>query len=310
MIEPTDAATADAAARAATAAPAAAVAAGAGGGGGGGAAPTGAAAAGGAHAQGAAAAGSGAAGGGAAGAPAVAAAPSWTKVETDHLFDIIGRFDVRWPVVLDRYALSPPRPLEVLKQRYYDVTRRLLRARLLQPDPAVAASLAGLSSEHKDFSYDAARDAKRRRALEGPWVRPRSAVNEEVRARAPPPPSAPCVWHQRWVCGAGGPAYRGQADRGGDSDVREECAQGSHPSRSRGGARGGCTWGELRRARRPRGRRRRRRRLAAAAATGARLRQRRRFAETRCGTRCVRRGAPPPHPVGSSLCARPAFSLI
>ncbi|WZZ52715.1 hypothetical protein YC2023_052822 [Brassica napus] len=43
--------------------------------------------------------------------------PVWTKEETDQLFELCERFDLRFTVIADRFPLS--RTLEELKDRYY-----------------------------------------------------------------------------------------------------------------------------------------------------------------------------------------------
>ncbi|KAI3787479.1 hypothetical protein L1987_41980 [Smallanthus sonchifolius] len=57
---------------------------------------------------------------------------SWTKEETDQLFDLCERFDLRFVVVADRFPSS--RSVEELKNRYYSVSRAILIARA--PSPA------------------------------------------------------------------------------------------------------------------------------------------------------------------------------
>jgi DNA methyltransferase 1-associated protein 1 len=69
----------------------------------------------------------------------------WTKDETDYLMDLAQDFDLRWPVIWDRYEYEPPVPqemtgeestamtvepkvrtLEDLKARYYDVAAKMM----------------------------------------------------------------------------------------------------------------------------------------------------------------------------------------
>lgn len=49
----------------------------------------------------------------------------WTKLETDHLVNMALKYDLRWPVVKDRYRCTPDRPVQDLQQRFYDVANRL-----------------------------------------------------------------------------------------------------------------------------------------------------------------------------------------
>ena len=59
--------------------------------------------------------------------------PGWEKPETDELFDLCRRLDLRWPVIFDRFVgatkPSEARPVEQLKERYYEVCKLLLLAR-------------------------------------------------------------------------------------------------------------------------------------------------------------------------------------
>lgn len=50
---------------------------------------------------------------------------AWTKLETDHLIATALKYDLRWPVVKDRYRCTPDRPVQELQQRFYDVANRL-----------------------------------------------------------------------------------------------------------------------------------------------------------------------------------------
>ena len=48
---------------------------------------------------------------------------TWSKQETDHLFDLCRRFDLRFIVINDRWDRSRfnDRSIEDLKERYYEV---------------------------------------------------------------------------------------------------------------------------------------------------------------------------------------------
>ncbi|KAI1821389.1 hypothetical protein F4861DRAFT_519145 [Xylaria intraflava] len=73
----------------------------------------------------------------------------WTKDETDYLFDLARSFDLRWPLIWDRYEYKPsghvkqedadgtvpntvmisapkPRTMEDLKKRYYEVAAKMM----------------------------------------------------------------------------------------------------------------------------------------------------------------------------------------
>ncbi|KAI9610910.1 hypothetical protein H4Q26_008755 [Puccinia striiformis f. sp. tritici PST-130] len=52
----------------------------------------------------------------------------WTKAETDYLFDLLNTYDLRFPVVHDRYEFggSHERSLDDLKARYYSICQNLI----------------------------------------------------------------------------------------------------------------------------------------------------------------------------------------
>ena len=56
-------------------------------------------------------------------------AENWTRQETDHLFDLCKRFEVRFIVVHDRWDRQKYRDLTVedLKERYYNVCNILAK---------------------------------------------------------------------------------------------------------------------------------------------------------------------------------------
>ncbi|EIM23861.1 hypothetical protein E3Q22_02750 [Wallemia mellicola] len=55
---------------------------------------------------------------------------TWSKDETDYLVNLIHEFDVRWPVIWDRYEWRSGRTLEDLKARYFDICRKLIQSRI------------------------------------------------------------------------------------------------------------------------------------------------------------------------------------
>eukprot|EP00096_Caligus_rogercresseyi_P001389 TRINITY_DN1219_c0_g1_i1.p1 TRINITY_DN1219_c0_g1~~TRINITY_DN1219_c0_g1_i1.p1 ORF type:complete len:513 (-),score=232.03 TRINITY_DN1219_c0_g1_i1:583-2121(-) len=58
----------------------------------------------------------------------------WSRAETDHLFDLCRRFDLRFTVIQDRYSSQlhnfPQRSIEDLKERYYNVNEKLESIRM------------------------------------------------------------------------------------------------------------------------------------------------------------------------------------
>jgi DNA methyltransferase 1-associated protein 1 len=51
---------------------------------------------------------------------------SWTKEETDHLWELCHRFDLRFIVMADRWTLSTSRTVDDMKERYYSVSKKVL----------------------------------------------------------------------------------------------------------------------------------------------------------------------------------------
>jgi DNA methyltransferase 1-associated protein 1 len=53
------------------------------------------------------------------------ASPTWTKAETDYLVEVCYRYDLRWPVIYDRYDSKLERSSDDLQQRFFEVVSRL-----------------------------------------------------------------------------------------------------------------------------------------------------------------------------------------
>jgi DNA methyltransferase 1-associated protein 1 len=117
----------------------------------------------------------------------------WTRSDTDYLINLCHRLDLRWPVILDRYAPVPPRPLEQLQRRYYHCAHALARDRYrrsrggrLESEGGVPAYVdqsqaLGISSRTRDF--DVAYEEKRRRQAHVAYCRTRAEEAEERRLR-------------------------------------------------------------------------------------------------------------------------------
>ena len=58
---------------------------------------------------------------------------SWSRAETDHLFDLCRRFDLRFIVIQDLWDTTQfqKRSVEDLKERYYDIINLLNRVNLI-----------------------------------------------------------------------------------------------------------------------------------------------------------------------------------
>jgi len=61
---------------------------------------------------------------------------NWTRNETDQLMELVRKYDLRWPIIQDRYFLlmdggegTPSRTMEELQHRYYSIATSLLQMR-------------------------------------------------------------------------------------------------------------------------------------------------------------------------------------
>lgn len=54
----------------------------------------------------------------------------WTRAETDHLMYVCYKYDLRWPVIADRYMLMPARKTEDIQERYYSISTKIRSHRL------------------------------------------------------------------------------------------------------------------------------------------------------------------------------------
>ncbi|TYH06270.1 hypothetical protein ES288_A08G143200v1 [Gossypium darwinii] len=82
--------------------------------------------------------------------------PKWTKEETDQLFDLCERFDLRFIIIADRFPTH--RTVEELKDRYYSVSRAILVARAPSPGEVAGHPLV-------KEPYNVTQETERKRAL-------------------------------------------------------------------------------------------------------------------------------------------------
>ena len=108
----------------------------------------------------------------------------WSAMETDHLFDLARRLDLRWPIVADRYELMPQRSIAELQHRYYDVVARLHDAK--RHDPSLAFATEGAASANTDgdsFKFNLEYETKRRAQRDAEWTRSAEDEHEERELR-------------------------------------------------------------------------------------------------------------------------------
>jgi DNA methyltransferase 1-associated protein 1 len=124
--------------------------------------------------------------------------PGWSKPETDHLFELCKRLDLRWVVIHDRYQMSPPKALEELQERYYSVVTKLNTARK-QFIPSINTASTGASSsgitlgddgddaetgDSDRLSFDCEYEMKRRAHLSALFVMTKEEEQEDKKLRA------------------------------------------------------------------------------------------------------------------------------
>lgn len=95
----------------------------------------------------------------------------WSRAETDHLFDLARRFDLRFIVMADRWDNTKfkARTIEDLKDRYYTILSSLAK---IKTGP-------GLPPEAKNFFFDAEHERKRKEQLLRLYNRTQDQVEEE-----------------------------------------------------------------------------------------------------------------------------------
>ncbi len=92
---------------------------------------------------------------------------SWNKEETDYLWDLCFKFDLRFPVIHDRYDYTS-RTIEELKDRYYSVARRLLEDRKILEHPIIKSG----------YNYE--QEMKRRAYLERTILKTKEDSLQEI----------------------------------------------------------------------------------------------------------------------------------
>lgn len=92
----------------------------------------------------------------------------WSKPQTDHLFDLAKRFDLRFVVMADRWDRSNygTKTVEDLKERYYEVV-------------ALLNKVKGTNGDKKVFTFDAEHERKRKEQMRKLLDRKPKDIEEE-----------------------------------------------------------------------------------------------------------------------------------
>lgn len=99
----------------------------------------------------------------------------WSKEETDYLFSLCRQYDLRFPVIEDRYQFNKARTMEDLKDRYYAVYRKLI----LQGKYQSGEYVTDRQSLAAQYNFDKAREVERKNALIMLFHRTKEQVEEE-----------------------------------------------------------------------------------------------------------------------------------
>ena len=90
--------------------------------------------------------------------------PTWTEEETAQLIDLCSEYHLKWPIIHDRLECDPPKSMEEVKQRYFQVNRLLLVAR---NEPSAS------------FTFDTVKEASLRTNLRALMSRSPQVIQEE-----------------------------------------------------------------------------------------------------------------------------------
>jgi len=107
----------------------------------------------------------------------------WPRDHTDKLFELARQFDLRWPLVYDRWPLRPVHTIEDMKQRFYTVTVRIIEARKAGRGSYPVSTVSQLKLYDR-FEYSSERDQRRRKQLDLAFRRTSAEIAEEISLRA------------------------------------------------------------------------------------------------------------------------------
>ncbi len=105
----------------------------------------------------------------------------WTREETDLLFELCAQFDLRFPVIHDRWTLAP-RSVEELKDRYYSVAKAIIEHRTKSNKDALSGLPLALQKHCQAITmnpYDYEYECIRKNQLEWQYRRSKKELREE-----------------------------------------------------------------------------------------------------------------------------------
>ncbi|EGG02790.1 uncharacterized protein MELLADRAFT_117485 [Melampsora larici-populina 98AG31] len=103
----------------------------------------------------------------------------WTKEETDYLFSLLKDYDLRFPVISDRYDfLGSSRSIDDLKSRYYSICQKLI---LNRPSNSSGEPLDEMSKKQliQSYHFDKNREIERKKQVKRLMNRSLNQIQEE-----------------------------------------------------------------------------------------------------------------------------------
>ncbi|KAG0147995.1 hypothetical protein CROQUDRAFT_721914 [Cronartium quercuum f. sp. fusiforme G11] len=98
----------------------------------------------------------------------------WTKEETDYLFSLLQDYDLRFPVVHDRYSfVGSNRSIEDLKARYFSICQKLIHQRPSSTDESTKRQMI------LSYNFDKHREMERKKHVQALLDRTHSQILEE-----------------------------------------------------------------------------------------------------------------------------------
>ncbi|KAF4636240.1 hypothetical protein G7Y89_g1849 [Cudoniella acicularis] len=118
----------------------------------------------------------------------------WTKDETTYLINLVQEYDLRWPIIWDRYEYKPPLPtmngdaaegaimvppkvrsMEDMKERYFKVAAMMMAIR----KPPIKMNSAEFNLHEVMMNFNPAQEANRKKFAENAFHRTKEEAREE-----------------------------------------------------------------------------------------------------------------------------------
>lgn len=100
---------------------------------------------------------------------------NWSRSDTDHLMHLCMKYDLRWPIINDRYSLIPARTTEDMMERYYSIVTSIKSAR--------SGASEGHSKQEAFTRFDIDYQKKRRSQQEFSFRKTKADEEEEIQLK-------------------------------------------------------------------------------------------------------------------------------